>query len=88
MLNLLKEWVCIIDFYKLSTDYGAGLTEERRKRYEDILRYLKDIVKGDAEIPELINQEDISLKPQGKENTIQISCSNQRLITRRSLRRL
>ncbi|MFL1781463.1 DUF1320 domain-containing protein [Candidatus Hepatincolaceae symbiont of Richtersius coronifer] len=86
--NLVKEWVCIIAFYKLSTDYGAGLTEERRKRYEDIFRYLKDIAKGDAEIPELNNQEDTNLKPQGKDNTIQISCPNRRLITRLSLRRL
>lgn len=55
---ILVEWTCTIAFYKRSQDYGVGgLTDEIRKRYEDILTALKLLVKGQSNIPDFVEKD-------------------------------
>ena len=83
--NIVKEWTCTIAYYKRSLEYGTGLTEEKRKRYEDIFRYLKDIAKGEANIPELENDQGQTEKPDGIVSIIVDKNNPKRVITRRQM---
>ncbi len=50
--------VCIdIALYKIARN-GGGWTEDGRKRYEDALRWLRDIAKGDANLFSMKTQDD------------------------------
>lgn len=83
--SIVKEWTCSIAYYKRSLEYGTGLTEEKRKRYDDIFKYLRDIVKGMATIPELENAEGEPTKPEGKVALILDENNPSRVITRRAM---
>jgi phage gp36-like protein len=82
---LVNEWACIIAFYKMSTDYGKGLSEERRKRYDDIFKYLLNISAGKAVIPELEGEDGEIVAPEGKETIKLADSNNRRAISRRQM---
>ncbi len=82
---IINEWTCTIAFYKRSLEYGKSLTEERRKRYEDIFRYLTDINNGKATIPELENKEGGTEAPKGKGQIKLIQDRRSRLFSRRTM---
>lgn len=83
--SIVKEWTCSITYYKRSLEYGDGLTEEKRKRYDDIFDYLKDIVKGIATIPELESKEGVSTKPEGRIALLLDDNNPSRAVSRRSM---
>ncbi len=49
--EIVKEWTVIVAVYKRSRELDK-LTDEKRKRYEDIIATLKDIAKGVANLPD------------------------------------
>jgi phage gp36-like protein len=67
--------------YKCSTNAGAGLTDEKRTRYEDSIKWLKDVAKGDASIG--VSETGLTTAYEGTE----ISTTS-REFTRDSMRRL
>ena len=83
--DIVKEWTCSIAYYKRSLEYGSGLTEEKRKRYDDIFKYLKDIAKGDANIPELENESGETTKPEGVLSIMLDGNNSSRVISRRNM---
>lgn len=48
--ELLVRYCVDIALYRLSTSPGASLTDERRKRYEDVRADLKAIAKGETRL--------------------------------------
>ena len=52
----IREWWCVICVYKRSTEKDK-LTEERRLRYEDVIKSLKDISTGKLSIPNIKDSE-------------------------------
>ena len=59
--EIVKEWTVIMAVYKRSRELDL-YTEEKRKRYEDIIATLKDVAKGVA------NLGDLGKKPVDSEN--------------------
>ncbi len=49
--EIVKEWTVIVAVYKRSRELDL-LTEEKRKRYEDIIATLKDIARANANLPD------------------------------------
>ena len=45
---VLVRLACDMAVYRITCDYGAGLTEERRQRYEDAVSWLKRAASGDV----------------------------------------
>ena len=71
--------LCIdIAIYKLSSHPGGGLTDEKRKRYEDAIKWLTNYAKGVVTLPLPDTDED----PQPLPET---SYPNDRLFTREKL---
>ncbi len=54
----LKQIICDIAWYKLAHDQGIGLSEEKRKRYEDAIKLLQRISDGKAKLPIPATDED------------------------------
>lgn len=85
---IITEWTCAIAFYKRSFEYGTGLTEERRKRYDDIFVRLADISTGKGTIPELDKQNEegeTETYPKGKKHVELMQDRRSRIFTRRTM---
>lgn len=49
--EIVKQFCVDIAIYKLSSHPGGGLTEEKRKRYEDAIKWLTNLAKGVVTLP-------------------------------------
>lgn len=47
---VLVRLACDMAVYRITSEYGAGLTEERRQRYEDAVAWLKRAASGDVSL--------------------------------------
>jgi len=47
---VLVRVACDVAVYRITAEYGAGLTDERRQRYEDAVGWLKRVASGDVSL--------------------------------------
>jgi len=60
---VLVRLACDMAVYRITSEYGAGLTEERRQRYEDAVAWLKRAASGDVALGLPPQQEPASSSP-------------------------
>lgn len=78
---ILVRYAVDIAIYQASSTYGGGLTEEKRKRYDDALKWLTNAAKGIVSLG--LSQADETTT---QENLPQVASSNpERIFTRTRL---
>ncbi len=60
---VLVRLACDMAVYRITSEYGTGLTEERRQRYDDAVAWLKRAASGDVSLGLPPQQEPASSSP-------------------------